>query len=611
MWKLFVPVAVLIGLVLGMLALDKPRPRADFAFINRGDLSTLDLSRMSWMQDLRVAACLWEGLVRNDVLSKDFGKLPGVAEKWELSDDQRTWTFHLRANAKWSNGEAVTAKDFIYAWRRGLLPDTAGDYMGLFQLIQGGEAFSNWRAQATAAFAKEASGAERPAEANALWQQTLARFDEMVGLKAVDDRTLKVTLERPVPYFLDVVAMEFFGPLYGRIVDEATTVDSRTGLLKTRADWTKPGVLVTNGPFQLVTWRLKREVRLETNPHYWDTSRLAIDSISMPSVEDKNAAVVAFQTGAVDWVSDVTADYRGELLEAKRQFYREHQTKVDALRAQGLGPIEIDLQLPRDVRKNVHSFPAMGTYFYNFNCNPKLNDGRVNPFADARVRRAFAMTIDKAHVADNVRRLGEKVTGSLTPAGSIAGYTPPAGVPFDPEGARKLLAEAGYPGGEGFITVEILVNRDAGHDVIAQAIKKDWEKHLGVKVVVDQVEIKIFRQELKQQNFMVTRAGWFADYGDPLTFLDLSRSTDGNNDRKYNNPAFDAMLDRANNEPDPAKRLKLLEDAERFIVEEALPMAPIFHYVQIYLFDPHRVSGISTHPRQKQYMHLVKVNEDR
>lgn len=670
MLRLALPFVLLVLLVGVTVLTDRPAPPADFTFINRGDVSTLDIQTQSWMQDLRVTRILFEGLVNNDVHTWEFAPRPGVAESWEASADGRTWTFRLRADARWSNGDPVRAEDFVYSWRRALLPDTAADYVKFFHLIRGGSAFYDWRSGALATFAHLRWPASAPPEAtwetleealagaleaarNAsarstddgkpteavdlgllaerarreggevpgraalarlLWRVSEERFAEMVGLRAADERTLVVELERPTPYFLSLCAFPVFFPVHPPLVRAHERIDPQTGALKTEADWTKPPRLISNGPFRLVTWRFKRDMRFEVNPHYWNRDALAIRSIAIPSIEDPNAVVLAYRTGGIDWVSDVTADYRAEMLRLKEDYYRQEPIwpRYRSLVEQGVDPIEIDRQLPPDPlrRNHIHAFPAFGTYFYNFNCRPRLPDGRPNPFADARVRRAFALALDKSIITEQVRRIGEPVARALIPPGSIAGYESPEGLPFDPEAARRLLAQAGYPGGRGLPTVEILFNKDAGHDLIAQSIGKQWQRHLGVAVLLNQKEIKVFRDDLKNANYMVSRAGWFGDYGDPTTFLDLNRTGDGNNDRKYSNPAYDALLDRAAEETDPARRFALLREAERLIVEEDLPLIPIFHYVQVYLFDPHRLAGISSHPRSEQNLAWVDILGD-
>lgn len=632
MWKLLTPLAVLVALVVAITLGDASDTEADFSFINRGDVATLDVQRMSWMQDIRVSRLLYEGLVSNDIFRWGYEAKPGVAERWEVLDGGLRYRFALRESARWSNGEPVTADDFVYAWRRGLLPDTVSDYAAQFQLIKGGKAFYDWRQaeldriEAMPGSTRAEQAAKR-AEGTALWARTEAKFEELVGLRSLpgDDgrpgAVLEVELERPTPYFLDLCAFAVFYPVYPPLVKRYEVPDPNSGRLDVQSGWTKPGVFVGNGPFNLARWRFKRDMRFEKSKTYWDRDSIAIDSIAMPSVEDPNAQVLAYQSGSVDWVSDVSPAYRRHIVRDKLAFYEEvraahkaweeggktgeEPADLDRMLAAGWDPVAIDSALPDDPRKNIHAFPAFGTYFYNFNCLDKLADGRDNPFKNPKLRRAFAMAIDKERIVREVRGVGEKVTTTLIPRDSMGGYASPKGLPFDPQAARELLAEAGFPDGAGLPTIEILFNKDGGHDLIAQSIAKDWQDYLGVSVSLQTREIKVFRNDLKKQNYMVSRAGWFGDYGDPTTFLDLSRTEDGNNDRKYSSKVYDDLLARADVETDTANRMALLSEAERMLVEDDLPLVPIFQYVQMYFFDPDEITGISSHPRQEQDLFLI------
>ncbi|MCA9278534.1 MAG: peptide ABC transporter substrate-binding protein [Phycisphaeraceae bacterium] len=721
MVKIAVPFLLLLAVLGVMVVTDKPSPKADFTFINRGDVTTLDFQKMSWMQDLRVARMIGEGLVRHDTFTWEYHIVPGVASSWEISPDQLTYTFHLRDNAKWSNGTPVTAHDFVYSWRRALLPDTAADYTGLFQVIVGAEDFFEWRSRALDGFQAKtvesidalddlattdapdaakaiASGiwlhieqrgligesvqgeqivtlrkeldaltedfdlvskdgptteapnrtasriateiherltssqallapvksaiAGNPYDAHKLWTWTEQQFHDMVQLHATDDHTLTFTLSEPTPYFLDLCAFAVFFPVYPPLVQRYESVVESTGMLKSESGWTKPPYLITNGPMKLTTWRFKRDMFFERNEHYWDQDLLNVDTMKIVSVDDGNAQVLAFETGSVDWVSDVGPTYKADMLARKMQFYKEHQAEYDALLAAGYDQFEIDRRLPDDDRKNIHAIPAFGTYWYNFNCLPKMQDGRDNPFVDPRVRRAFAMCIDKKEITERVNRIGQPVARTIIPPNSIGGYTSPKGLKCISDAtnqdernaiiaeARALLAEAGYPDPSQFPTVEILFNKDGGHGVIAEAVQRHWIENLGVPVILQLKEIKIFRDDLKKQNFMVSRAGWYGDYGDPTTFLDLSRSTDGNNDRKYNNPHFDGLLDQARKETDPEKRMEILEECERIIMEDDLPMVPLFHYITLYLFDADEMSGLNPHPRTEQNLFMIDMLKD-
>jgi len=622
--RVALPLLLLAAVVAAAVIADRPQPPADLTFINGEDPNTLDLQRMSWTQDLRLARLLSEGLTRTDPFTRDFRQEPAVAESWTVSDDGRTYIFRIRDDAKWSNGDPVTAHDFVYSWRRALLPETACKYINFFWFLEGGRAFYDWRTDALADLEERASrGQSHPGEGLELWQTTLDKFDELVGVKATGDRTLVVTLERPVPYFLELCAFPLLYPLYPPLLDRYEHPNPDTGRIESSAGWTKAGTLISNGPFILERWRFKRDMRLERNPYYWDAASINLDSISIPSITDPNAVVLAYESGGIDWSSDVTAPYRADMYARKLAFYDEHRDEYDALVAQGLDPIEIDRRLPEDPRAHIHAFPVFGTYFYNFNCSKKLSDGRPNPFADARVRRAFAMTIDKRAIVEDIKRIGEPVARTLIPPGSLGpGYHSPRGLDCISDAkndeqreaiaqrARDLLAEAGYPDPDEFITVELVFNKDSGHDLIAQSIAKDWQRYLGVKCTLAQKELKVYRNDLIKHNFITARAGWWGDYGDPTTFLEISRSDNGNNDRNFKSPAFDAMLDDADYEPDPQKRLDMLAECERVLMEEELPMVPLYHYVQMSLFDAHHLSGPTSHPRQEQHVELFDILSD-
>lgn len=612
MWKLLVPFCLLIALTGASILSDKPLPRADVVFVQRGEPRSLDIAQMSWVQDFRIGRLIYQGLTQHDVFSRSFRVVPAIARSWDVSPDARTYTFHLRPDARWSNGQPVTAHDFAFSWRRMLLPDGGKDYTKLFTLLEGGQAFFEWRLAALDAFAADQTleGEPRRLAAEALWRETLDRFASTVGVRALDDHTLAVTLERPTPYFLDLTAFSPFYPVYPPLVEQNESIDPRTAGVKPATGWTRPPSLVTNGPFMITRWRFKRDMRFEQNPYYWDRSSLGVRTIEVPSIDDTNAQVLAFRTGAIDWIADVSAGYRGEMVAQKRAFFDEHAGEVLRLRAEGLDDVAITRRLPPDPRGDVHVFPHFGTYFYNFNCMPRLRDGRENPFADPRVRRAFSLAVDREAVVRNITRSGERPATTLIPPGAMDGYASPAGLGFDPARARRELADAGFPGGQGLPAVELLFNKDSGHDLIAQAIAKDWQQHLGASVVLQTKEALVFREDLRNANYMVSRASWFGDYGDPTTFLELNRTGDGNNDRKYASPAYDALLDQAARTQDPRTRLDLLTRAERLIVEEDVPLLPIYHYVQVVLFDARRVSGVTPHARQIQNAFLLDILGD-
>ena len=590
MWKLLAPAMLLFGLIAIVIVGDKPPPPAEFTYSENTSIITLDPQRISYTHDMRVSYCLFEGLLRWD--NTTFIPQPAVATSWAISDDGRSYTFHLRPEARWSSGDPVVASDFVFAWRRAILPDTASDYTALFFVIEGAEPFFQWRGEQLEQFSLLPLSERTPAAAEALWASTLEYFDETVGLTAIDDHTLVVRLERPTAYFLDLVCFAIAHPVHPPTVERWASIDPDSGRLLQRNGWTKPPGHIGNGPMVLTDWRFKRAFRMERSETYWNQDAIGVESISIVEIENPNTAVLAFQTGAVDWITNADrVGYLADMLDQQR----------------------------RGERNDAHAFPTFGTYFWGFNCTDTLTGGRANPFADARVRRAFALATNKRDITDKVRRLGEPPTGSLIPPGSIPGYTPPQGLSFDPERAKALLAEAGWSDRDGdglpenaadepFPVVEMLCSTGSYHEDIALTLGAMWEKHLGVRARVVSKETKAYKDDLSRRDYMLARGGWFGYYGDPLTFLDLCRTGDGNNDRGYSNPEYDALLDRAVNETDPARRFEILQQAERMIVEDECPILPLFQYVQFYLYDPDVLSGVSEHPRLVQYPYAMRIN---
>jgi len=622
MGKLLLPFAVLLSAVVAALLLDRPLPRADIVVAQVSDCLTLDPQRMSYMQDLRMARSLYEPLVRVDSYTGEI--VPGVARAWNRSDDGLTWTFELRPEARWSNGDPVTAEDFRYAWRRAILPDTAVPYSNFFLDIEGAEAFWDWRNARTARYLE---GEEQsPEAASALLEETWRRFDETVGITAIDDRTLEVRLRKPVPYFLEICAFSVLAPVHPPTVEAWVSLNPTTGRLEQKQNWTKPGLHVGNGPYRLARWRFKRDLRLERNPEFWDQSLAEADTIEVICIQDPNTMTLAFEAGTIDWVSDVRAKYRGDLAIETGRYLERHAERLEELVDSGLSLDAALAELPPPgdgERRNVHVIPSFGTFYFSVNCRERLADGRPNPLAAPGVRRALTMSIDKQSIVDNVFRTGEQVAGTLTPPGSINGYDPHPGLGFDPVRAREELVAAGWRLGEddrgptndegaSFPPIEILFTAgEPRYNSMALAMRDMWKKHLGIDVILKPKEPKGFDADLDSGNFMIARGGWYGDYGDPTTFLDLSLSKAGNNVRKYQNEEFDRMLEVAASEGDPRERLRLLAEAERFLMTEAVPMIPMYHYTTTYMFDPTLIRGISRHTRLQQNLWLLEpVNPD-
>ena len=534
-------------------------PAADFTYICRGDNKTLDIGVMSWLQDIRVAYCLWEGLYTPDPVTME--PVPGTADRVQISPDKTVYTFHIRDTARWSNGAAVTAGDFAFGWRRML--EQPAEYSYLYGYIKGARDYENDYEQ---------------------WKKTVAEGKSLpppdfrkVGIEAVDSRTFRVTLEQPVPYFLAICAFAPFFPQYEPCMRPFAQWDP-TGTYVAAYDqgFTRPPHLVTNGPYKLTSWLFKRSMRFEANPYYWDRANVKSKVIEQLNIDDALAAYRVYESGEADWLPELDDDLSADL-------HARHRT---------------DLKL----------FPSFGTYFYDFNCHALLPDGSKNPFADRRVRRAFVMALDKQPIVQNVTRGGEPVSTTLIPVGSIPGYQSPPGLPYNVAEARRLLAEAGFPGGAGFPShLHIVFNNDfPSHGQIAQVVRRQWETNLGVQLELEGVEIKVFGDRLHNHEFAVGRASWFGDYEDPSTFTDLFQTGGNNNDPDYANPAYDALLRQAASQIDPRERLKILERAENLVLEDA-PIMPIYQYVGSYLVHDN-THGVSLNPRHMVMLQAVKVD---
>lgn len=574
---------------------------ADLTIIETQDALTMDPQRMSFQQDFRRAYALFEGLTRWDIQSPDFTIRPAAAESWTISPDGMIYTFTLDSGGRWSNGDPVRASDFIFSWRRALMPDLAADYTALFFRIEGAEAFFHWRAEQLKEYARRPAPERTADAARALRDEAERRFAESVGLSAPDERTLVVKLARPTSYFLDLCAFGPFMPVHPPTVERATFVDAESGALRQDEGWTKAGALVGNGPYGLRAWRFRREIVLERSPTFRDPSRALSRVIRIKPVASSSTGLLAFQSGSADWDSDVNVEYAAELLGQSR----------------------------RGERDDIHALRAFGTYFYNFNCAERLASGAPNPFADARVRRAFALAIDKRALTDQVKRTGESPTPVLIPPGSMGGYRSPAGLADDPSAARDTLAAAGWidrdgdgrrenDRGEPFPEVSLLCPpTPTYHRDLALAIGSMWERELGVRTRIETKDSKSIKQDLRTRDYMAARGIWFGDYGDPTTFLDLNRAGDGNNDRGYASPRYEALLDQAERETDAERRLRLLEEAERILVEEDLPLVPLYGMVEFQAYRPARradgspnpggLEGISHHPRLVQYLGELRV----
>jgi len=497
--------------------------RADFVYVSGAEPETLDPALMTGLLDGRLAAAVLEGLTVYD--PRDLSPRPGVAERWEVSKDRRTYTFHLR-RCSWSNGDSVTAHDFVYAWRRVLSPKTGAQYAyQLYDYIENAKRF---------------------------YKGEIADFGR-VGVRALDDRTLRVHLTGPTPYFLDLTSFMTYLPVH-------------RGCVETHGfRWTRPDNIVTNGAFRLKEWRLNEKIRLEKNPDYWDVANVQLDTIDALAIDSRNTTFNLYATGGADLITDVPLPLIGILR----------------------------------TRPDFHSSASLTTYFYRFNVTRP-------PFDDARVRKALALAIDKAAIVRHITRGGEIPARAFVPP-AMPGYRGPQGLGCDPEQARRLLAEAGYPGGKGFRQIEILFNTSEAHRHIAEVIQQMWTEQLGIRAVLLNQEWGAYMHSMKSQQYDVARSVWIGDYTDPNTFLDMFVTGGGNNRTGWSHAGYDALIRRAATELDLRRRMELLSEAEAILVEQELPIAPIYYAASHMMYRPH-VKGVYPNAREVFVLKFVRVD---
>jgi oligopeptide transport system substrate-binding protein len=521
-------IAASVAVILGVLAAYPTRHDRGLHLCNGAAVHSLDPARMSWMQDIRVSRALREGLTTYD--PDTLRPAPGVASGWEISEDGLTYTFHLRPEARWSNGDPVVAGDFLYAWKRAMHPALSADYTYLLWTIRNGKRYTEGLSK---------NGTPIP-------------FDQ-VGVKAADDHTLIVTLQRPCGYFLDLTGFSTFEPVHPASCDHFRQESGAWD-----PAWTDPENLVCNGAYVLAEHLFQQRLVLKKNPHYWDAANVRTEELVFEEIEDPKAALLKYEVGEVDVLFGLPAT-------GAQDMYRN----------------------PRRNQVDFFVFPAFGTYFYRLNCaRPPLNDKRV--------RQALAMATDKQRLVEVVTRMGETPTGAFVAPG-VPGYRSPPGLAYDPARARALLEEAGFPGGAGLGPVEILFNTSEDHSRIARAVGAMWKENLGVEVKLTNQESKVAAESQRTLRYVVSRSAWFGDYGDANTFLDMFVTGGGNNDTGYANPQYDRLISQAADETDAQARIDMLQRAEAILLEDA-PIIPLYHYVNKYMVRP-SVKGVGRNPR--------------
>ena len=472
---------------------------------------TLDPRKSTGTPDSTIQAQLFEGLT---VLDAKETAIPAVAQSWDLSADGLTYTFHIRANAKWSNGDPVTAHDFIYAWTTTLSSELASEYAYQLYYLKNGEAFN--KGQTTASD---------------------------LGLKALDDLTLVVTLENPTPYFPTLLAFHTYYPVHKKTVE-------------TNPQWAADAkTIISNGPFAITNWVHNSKIEFKKNSHYWDADKVKLNKLEFFLTDSSTTELAMFDNGQLDMGDNPPAPEFSRL--------KKENKLVIA--------------------------PYLGTYFYSFNVT-------APPFDNAKVRKAFSLAVNREAIIQNITKGEQKPALSWVPIG----LPELGGTDFRQNGgnylqdnhveeAKRLLAEAGYPGGQGLPPVTLIYNTNEMHKAIAEALQEMWKKNLGVPVHLANQEWKVFIENRHRGFYQLARNGWIGDYADPMTFIDIFMSDSGNNDAQYKNPAYDKLVALAKSTPDLAVRQQALHNAEKLLFDDAV-LLPLYFYTKPAIVNP-KVKG--------------------
>jgi oligopeptide transport system substrate-binding protein len=486
-------------------------PEKDTLEINIGsEPPTLDWSLATDSNSYTIILNIMDGLTK---FGKDLRPEPDLAERWEVSEDRKVITFYLRKDVFWTDGKPLKARDFEYSWKRLLNPKTGADYAYSLYDIEGAEEYNTGK------------------ENN----------PQRVGVKALDDHTLSVTLKRPASYFLSLLTFMSTFPMRKDIVE------------KYGVKWTEPKNITTLGPFKLSTWRHHEKILLTKNPHYWG-EKPKINKVQMIMNENPTSSLALYENGELDFLDG-----------------RNIPT----------------LEVPRlRLSPEFKTAPQFRGNYVGFNAEKP-------PFNNPLVRRAFSAAIDRVKLAELVQGAGIPTT-SWIPQGML-GYAPEIGIKFNPEQAKAWLAEAGYPNGNGFPRIVFLYPDVGNSRIVAEALQSMWKRYLKVEVELQNQEWKIYLSTLDTDPPPVFRAGWGADFPDPHNFMSMFECNSGNNRTRWCNHEYDRLIERAAEEKNPEKRVAFYGEAQKILTEIDVPIAPILISIQQSMVKPY-VVGLDPNP---------------
>lgn len=494
--------------------------------------ATIDPAKNSAVDGATLINHAFEGLMK---LDKDNKIVEGQAAKYEVNKDETVYTFTLREGIKWSDGEQVKAEDFVYAWQRLVDPKTGADYNYMIDMVKNANEIM--------------AGKKKPKE---------------LGIKALDEKTVEVTLTTPTPYFLEVCAFPATFPV-------------RKDIVEANADtWsTDPKTYIGNGPYVLKSWEHQSKMTYVKNENYYDLKKLGPDTINFVLMEDKNTMLSAYKNNEILFADDLPSE------------------EIDAMKDKGL---VIEKQL--------------GTYFLSINVKKEGLD-------NVKVREALSLALDRDYIVEKVAKGGQIpadsfVATGLTDADGKTEFHENAKKWYDAkdykgnvEKAKKLLKEAGYENGKGLPSIELMCN--PGHEPIMEAVQNMWKDNLGVNVTISSQDWNVFLETRKQGDFQVARDGWLGDYNDPVSFIDIWVTGGGNNNAQWSNKEYDKIVSEIKSTTDSKERYAKMHEAEDILAKD-MPIIPIYFYTDLYLISD-KLEGMYTSPLGYKYFMYCTVTE--
>ena len=479
-------------------------------FGNGSEPQGLDPHVVTGVPEHFIIGALFEGLAAKNPYTLE--PEPGVAQSWDISEDGRVITFHINPRAMWSNGESMTAADYVWSWQRLLSPALGSEYAYMLYPVKNARDFN---------------------------KGAITDFAE-VGVTALDDLTLQVTLDERTPYFIQLMDH------YSTFAVHRPTIEKFGQMTDRYTPWTRVENMVSNGAFRLRDWQLYRRIEVEKSDTYWDRDNVKLNGIVFYPTENVVSEERMFRVGQLHYTGSVP-----------------------------LGKIPVYQEMADSPYRQA---PYLGTYYY------LLNTTRA-PTDNLKVRQALSMAVDRDSLNKNVLKGTNLVAYSITPPDTL-GYYPPKLFSHDVAGARRLLAEAGYPDGRGWPGLELTYNTSEDHRKIAVALQQMWKDALNIEVTLTNQEWKVYLDSITQMDFQIARRGWIGDYVDPNNFLDLFLSGGGNNNTGFADPRYDDLiLRKAPQASTREARYAVFHEAETLLMEQ-MPIIPVFTYTSKHLIHP-------------------------